>query len=51
MDDLTSTCDEIIEETKTPPKTFNEKITTLKKTFFILFAFLLVTIALFIAFI
>ena len=43
-------CDEIIEETKTVPTNFNEKISACKtQNFCILLAFLLITIALLIA--
>ena len=49
MDDSAITCDEIIEsydkETKTIPTNFNEKKATCKKkNFYILLAFLLITI-------
>ena len=55
MDDSPIACDEIIEscdkETKTIPTNFNEKKATCKtQNFYILLAFLLITIALFIAF-
>ena len=54
MDDSAIECDEIIEsyneETKTIPAKFNKNKTTCKtQNFFILFAFLLITIALLIA--
>ena len=54
MDDSVITCDEIIEsynkERKTVPTNFNKKNVTCKiKNLFILLAFLLITIALFIA--
>ena len=54
MDDLSITCDEIIElykeETKTIPANFNEKKAICKKqNFYILLAFLLITIAFVIA--
>ena len=49
-DDLVITGDEIREETKTAPINFNEKNATSKtKNFYILLAFLLITIALLIA--
>ena len=49
-DDLVITGDEIREETKTAPINFNEKNATCKtKNFYILLAFLLITIALLIA--
>ena len=42
-----STCDEIIEETKTIPPNFNEKKTTCKaQNFYTSLAFLLITVAL-----
>ena len=48
MDDSVTTCDEIIEETV--PTNFNEKKATYKtQNFYILLAFLLITIALLIA--
>ena len=44
------TCDKIIEKTKTIPINFNEKTTTCKtQNFYILIAFLSITIALLIA--
>ena len=47
IEDLVITCDEIIEETKTVRRNFNEKNETCKtKNFYILIAFLLITIAL-----
>ena len=47
MDDSAFMCDEIIEETKTVPTNFNEKDISCKiQNFYILFAFLLITIAL-----
>ena len=54
MDDSVITCDEIIEsynkERKTVPTNFNKKNATCKiQNLFILLAFLLITIALFIA--
>ena len=54
MDNSTITCDEVIEsyneETKTIPTNFNEKKATCKmQNFYILHAFLLITIALLIA--
>ena len=54
MDGSAITCDEVIElhdkETKTVPKNFNEKKATCKmQNFYILLAFLLITIALLIA--
>ena len=54
MYDSAITCDEVIEsynkETKTIPKTFNEKKATYEmQNFYILLAFLLITIALLIA--
>ena len=54
MDDSVITCDEIIEsynkERKTVPTNFNKKNVTCKiQNLFILLAFLLITIALFIA--
>ena len=54
MDDLAITCDEIIEsykeKTKTISTNFNEKNATCKtQKFYTLLAFLLITIALFIA--
>ena len=53
MDDSSIICDEVIEscdEAKTIPTTFNEERTTCKtQHFYILFAFLLITIALLIA--
>ena len=52
MNDSTITCDEVIEschkETKTIPTNFNEKKAT-AKNFYILLAFLLITIAILIA--
>ena len=50
MDDSVITCDEIIEETKTVAKNFNEKnITSKTQNFYILLLFLLISIALVIA--
>ena len=54
MDDSTIICDEVIklcdEEIKTTPTNFNEKKVTCKtQSFYILLAFLLITIALLIA--
>ena len=47
MDDSAFMCDEIIEETKTIPTNFNEKNISCKiQNFYILLAFLLITIAL-----
>ena len=47
MDDSAFMCDEIIEETKTVPTNFNEKNISCKiQNFYILLAFLLITIAL-----
>ena len=50
IDDSVITCDEIIAEIKTLPANFNEKNITCKtQNFYILLAFLLITIALLIA--
>ena len=50
FDDSIITCDEIIETTEIPPTNFNEKKVTCKtKNFYILLAFLSITIALLIA--
>ena len=48
MDGSAITCDEIVEETKTVPTNFNEKKTPACKmqNFYILLAFLLITIVL-----
>ena len=48
-DDSMIKCDEIVKETKTIPKNFNEKKQPVKQNFFILLAFLSVTMAFLIA--
>ena len=46
IDNSGTTCDKIIEETKTVPTNFNEKNTTCKtQNFYVLLVFLLITIA------
>ena len=49
INDSVIMCDDIIEETKTVSRNFNEKMQPLKQSFYILLAFILIVIRLLIA--